>query len=116
MKVTEKMITLARYQRTTKNPWEAKLWYYLRAGRMMGYKFKRQVPIGLYIVDFSCHEKRLIIELDGSGHAESQQRLKDITRDEFLRSQKYTVLRFSNNDLSKNLEGILEVVRQHLIS
>jgi very-short-patch-repair endonuclease len=75
----------------------------------MGLKFKRQKPIGSYIVDFVCLEHRLIIELDGGQHAE--QIAYDQERDEWLRSQGYTVLRFWNNDVMQNLEGALEQIR-----
>ena len=88
------------------------LWYYLRAHRFMGLKFKRQKPIGRYIVDFICLERRLIIELDGGQHAE--QMAYDRHRDAWLRSQGYTVLRFWNNDVMQQLESVLERIRSSL--
>ena len=87
---------------------EQRLWYRLRAHRFMDLKFKRQKPIGRYIVDFVCMEHRLIIELDGSQHAE--QVAYDQQRDAWLRSQGYTVLRFWNNDVMQQLEGVLEQI------
>jgi very-short-patch-repair endonuclease len=88
---------------------EQKLWYYLRANRFMGLKFKRQKPVGRYIVDFICLEEKLIIELDGGQHAENI--TYDHNRDAWLRSQGYTVLRFWNNELFTETESVLEKIR-----
>jgi very-short-patch-repair endonuclease len=88
---------------------ERRLWYHLRAHRFMGLKFKRQKPMGRYIVDFVCVEHRLIIELDGGQHTE--QMTYDQHRDAWLRSQGYTVLRFWNNDVMQRLESVLERIR-----
>jgi len=88
---------------------EQKLWYHLRAHRFMGRKFKRQKPIGRYVVDFICIEEKLIIELDGGQHSESIE--YDQRRDSWLRGQGYTVLRFWNNELMNEMEGVLERIR-----
>ena len=88
---------------------EKKLWYHLRAHRFMGRKFKRQKPIGRYVVDFVCLEKKLIIELDGGQHAENLE--YDQARDAWLHSQGYTVLRFWNNEMMDEMEGVLERIR-----
>ncbi|MDD2915662.1 MAG: endonuclease domain-containing protein [Gallionella sp.] len=85
---------------------EQKLWYHLRAHRFMGRKFKRQKPMGRYVVDFVCLEEKLIIELDGGQHSESVE--YDQVRDSWLRSEGYTVLRFWNNELLNEMEGVLE--------
>lgn len=82
----------------------------------MNIKFKRQVPIGVYIADFVCKDKKLIIELDGSGHLETAQQEHDINRDSYLKSQGYEILRFYNNDIENNLEEVLEVIRQKILS
>ena len=103
------MLPNAKALRSNQTDAEQRLWYHLRAHRFMGLKFKRQKPIGRYIVDFVCLEHRLIIELDGGQHAE--QVAYDQERDEWLRSQGYTVLRFWNNDVMQNLEGMLEQIR-----
>ena len=92
---------------------EQKLWYHLRAHRFMGRKFKRQKPIGRYVVDFVCLEEKLIIELDGGQHAESAE--YDQERDSWLRSQGYTVLRFWNNEMMNEMEGVLEKIRLALL-
>jgi very-short-patch-repair endonuclease len=86
---------------------ERLLWMQLRAHRLDGLRFRRQTPIGQYIVDFVCHERRLVIELDGGQHADSQ---RDVTRDRWLESKGYRVLRFWNSDVFKNREGVLETI------
>ena len=88
---------------------EQRLWYHLRAHRFMGLKFKRQKPMGRYIVDCVCVEHQLIIELDGGQHAE--QMSYDQHRDAWLRGQGYSVLRFWNNDVMQQLEAVLEQIR-----
>ena len=93
---------------------EQKLWYHLRAHRFMGRKFKRQKPMGRYVVDFVCLEEKLIIELDGGQHAESVE--YDHVRDSWLRSEGYTVLRFWNNELMNEMGGVLEQIRLTLDS
>jgi len=90
---------------------EKHLWYYLRAKRL-GYKFKRQVPIGTYIVDFVCLEKRLIIELDGGQHLESKK--YDIARTTWLNAHGFKVLRFWNHDVLQQTTSVLEVIMQGL--
>ncbi len=90
---------------------EKHLWYYLRANRL-GFKFKRQVPIGAYIVDFVCLEKRLIIELDGGQHLENQS--YDMTRTAWLNAKGYKVLRFWNNDVLQQTASVIEVIMHAL--
>ena len=99
------LITHSKSLRANQTPWETKLWYNLRAGRFQGFKFKRQVPIEKYIVDFCCNKKKIIIELDGSQHLLSK---TDKARDSYLVAKGYTVLRFWNNDIDNNLETVLQ--------
>jgi len=87
------------------------LWSKLRARQIEGCKFRRQAPIGKYIVDFVCHEKRLIVELDGGQHAENCE--TDRQRDKWLGEQGYKVLRFWNNDVLTNIEGVLETIKSN---
>ena len=103
------MLNNAKTLRSNQTTAEQRLWYHLRAHRFMGFKFKRQKPMGRYIVDFVCLEHRLIIEVDGGQHAE--QVAYDQYRDAWLRSQGYTVLRFWNNDVMQQMEGVLEQIR-----
>jgi len=86
---------------------ERRLWYRLRAHRFEGYKFKRQVPIGKYVVDFACLNHGLVVELDGGQHAQSD---RDFARDEFLRAKGFRVLRFWNNDALNNSGGVLDEI------
>ena len=99
----------AKTLRRTQTDAEQKLWYHLRAHRFMGRKFKRQKPIGRYVVDFVCLEAKLIIELDGGQHAENVE--YDYVRDSWLRGEGYVVLRFWNNELMNEMEGVLERIR-----
>jgi len=90
---------------------EKRLWYLLRDRRLNGYKFRRQMPIGPYVADFVCLQSRLIVELDGGQHAEQAE--KDKVRDEWLKSQGFVVLRFWNNDVLANTEGVLQAILGH---
>lgn len=101
----------AKHLRSTSTDAEKHLWFNLRANRL-GYKFKRQVPIGNYIVDFVCLEKRLIIELDGSQHLDSQ--VYDAERTAWLNMRGYQVLRFWNNDVLQKIASVVEVIMQAL--
>lgn len=104
--------TVSKILRKQTTPWERKLWYYLRGNRFYGLKFKRQVPMGSYVVDFCCQEKRLVIELDGGQHSELEISEKDKEKQDFLEKSGYKVLRFWNNDVNNNIEGVLETVRK----
>jgi very-short-patch-repair endonuclease len=94
----------ARELRQTMTTPELILWRALRQG-LTGFKFRRQVPIGRYIADFVCEQRRLIVELDGSQHVDSSW---DRQRDQWLSEQGYMVLRFWNQEVYKNLLGVLE--------
>ena len=87
------------------------LWSQLRARQIEGFKFRRQTPIGKYIVDFVCHEQRVIDEVDGGQHSENEE--EDKIRDKWLGEQGYKVLRFWNNEVFTNMEGVLEVIRDN---
>jgi very-short-patch-repair endonuclease len=92
---------------------EHRLWYYLRGHRFLGLKFKRQKPMGRYIVDFICIEQRLVIELDGGQHQE--QAVRDAERDSWLAEQGYRVLRFWNNEVLNETEAVLEAIRRTVV-
>ena len=89
---------------------EQSLWYHLRGKRFLGYKFKRQVPIGSYIVDFLCSDNKIIIELDGSGHFETKQKHYDKEREEYLIQKGYKIIRITNNEF-RDIESVLEYIR-----
>jgi very-short-patch-repair endonuclease len=102
-------MSLAQAKRLRSNMTDAerRLWYRLRAHRFDGYKFKRQVPIGRYVVDFACLRRKLIIEVDGGQHADNP---RDAVRDRYLASEGFRILRFWNNDVLRNTNGVLEVI------
>lgn len=91
---------------------EKRLWIDLRRRRLLGCKFRRQQPLGSYIVDFVCLSERLIIELDGGQHA--RELAYDRHRDHWLTEQGFTVLRFWNNDVFENIEGVLQTIAYDL--
>jgi very-short-patch-repair endonuclease len=97
----------AKQLRRDMTPQERLLWNRLRDRQLGGYKFRKQQPIGPYIVDFICHEKKLIVEADGSQHYDSGH---DLARDQWLKKQDYSVLRYWNNEINENLEGVLEAI------
>jgi very-short-patch-repair endonuclease len=113
-KISKPLLSLSRRLRLKQTPWETKVWARLRAKRISPQKFKRQYPIGNYIVDFYCAEKRLIIEIDGSQHDEEKNRTKDQIRDKYLKDQGFKVLRFKNNEIDQNLEGVFETIGKNL--
>jgi very-short-patch-repair endonuclease len=83
---------------------ERKLWFALRDRRFAAFKFRRQVPMGPFVADFVCYDARVVIEVDGGQHAES---LSDKRRDRWFMAKGFLVLRFWNNDVLSNLEGVL---------
>ncbi|WP_398477968.1 endonuclease domain-containing protein [Tardiphaga sp.] len=86
---------------------ERRLWYLLRAHRFQGLKFKRQVPIGPFVVDFACLGLKVLVEVDGGQHAEND---ADVRRTKWLESRGFRVLRFWNNEVLKNTDAVLELI------
>ena len=95
---------------------ETRLWSRLRARQLQGLKFRRQHGIGPYIVDFYCPEQSLVIEVDGDSHADADQMLKDQLRDRYFQSLGLRVIRYFNDDIVKNLDGVLEHLTERLSS
>jgi very-short-patch-repair endonuclease len=91
---------------------ERRIWQILRMRQSNGYKFRRQVPIGRYIADFVCREARLIIEIDGGQHDHSS--AGEAERSAFLQSEGYRILRFWNNEVLENLEGVHVAIADRL--
>ncbi len=106
------LIKTARKLRRNTTDAELMLWLALRNRRLNGHKFKRQVPFGPYVADFLCVEAKLIIEADGGQHAEEI--INDLERSRYFESQGYRVLRFWNNEILRNLEGVLETIAAEL--
>jgi adenine-specific DNA-methyltransferase len=105
-------IARARKLRSNLTDAESYLWRHLRFRQIADHKFRRQRPIGPYIVDFVCLEKKVVIEVDGGQHAQTQ--TLDDTRDKWLRSQGYVVLRFWNNEVLREVEAIKEAILRAL--
>ena len=101
----------ARNLRREQTPQEKIIWSIIRNRQFYGLKFKRQVPIGKYIADFCCNEKKIIIEIDGGQHNEPQNIEYDNKRTEFMESEGYKVIRLWNNDINNNLEGVYKKIQ-----
>jgi very-short-patch-repair endonuclease len=101
-------ISLAKHLRSNMTSAECNLWYRLRAKRLNGFKFYRQVPIGPYIVDFVNHEFGLVIELDGATHSDSAALKYDTARTAFLEAQGYQVIRTWNHEVFENISGVCD--------
>jgi very-short-patch-repair endonuclease len=89
---------------------ERKLWSRMRA-HQLGVHFRRQAPLGSYVLDFVCFAACVVVEVDGGQHADSE---KDLVRDAWLRAQGFRVLRFWNNDVLQNIDGVLEMIMMEL--
>jgi very-short-patch-repair endonuclease len=89
---------------------ENKLWYHLRGRRLAGLKFVRQAPIGPYFVDFVCRDLKLIVEIDGATHGETNEIAYDEKRSALLRNLGYRVFRVWNGDVYENLDGVLNAL------
>ena len=108
----EALTSTARKLRNNLTEAEKYLWYFLRF-KNLGVKFRRQAIIGKYVVDFVCFERKLIVEVDGGQHSQSA---RDNVRDEWLGSQGFEILRFWNNDVLGNRDGVLEKIVEYLTS
>jgi very-short-patch-repair endonuclease len=100
----------ARALRKRLTPQEVKLWVKLRELKPLGFHFRRQAPIGRYIVDFVSFGEAIVIEVDGGQHGMLESAKSDQQRDALLRSQGFRVLRFWNSDIDQNLSGVMETI------
>jgi very-short-patch-repair endonuclease len=114
MPVPPELLDFARELRKEQTDAENLLWHLLRGRRFCGFKFRRQYPIGGYILDFYCHAAKLAIELDGGGHTSEEQRLYDAERTKVLEGAGLCVLRFWNNEVLNSLEGVLTEIHERL--
>ena len=101
-----------RILRRNQSDAERLIWHYLRSKQFYGLKFFRQYGIGLYILDFYCPERRLAIEIDGGQHAKENQEIIDSKRTEYLKSRNIIVVRFWNNEVLDNIDGVLEKIKE----
>ncbi len=104
----------AQELRQTETEAEQIIWSWLRTKKLNGVKFRRQEPVGKYIVDFVSFEKKLIIEIDGGQHSLEDNRINDKARTEWLKSQGFRVIRFWNNEVSANLDGVITRIKESL--
>lgn len=109
MAVPKSKTKVAKHLRKNETDAERLIWSKLRAGQVNNLKFRRQQPIGPYIVDFACLDKKLIVEIDGGQHNEDT---VDKERDSWLTRDGYLILRFWNNDVFQNTNGVMETIRE----
>jgi very-short-patch-repair endonuclease len=100
----------ARSLRKTSTDAERRLWSELRNRELVGFKFRRQHPLGNRALDFYCEEAKLAIELDGSGHSYNLKREDDLDREIELYEKGVRILRFSNDEVVENLDGVLNLI------
>jgi len=110
--VSEQQRSRAKHLRRAMTRAEILLWRYLKAHRLDGLSFRRQAPMGRYVVDFVCHTAHVIVELDGETHDFDARQHHDAVRDAWLGSRGYLILRFTNEQVLAALEGVLTVIRE----
>jgi very-short-patch-repair endonuclease len=110
--VSEQQRDRAKHLRRAMTRAEILLWRYLKANHLDALSFRRQAPMGRYVVDFVCHAVRVIVELDGETHDFESRQRHDATRDAWLASRGYVVLRFANEQVLSSLEGVLAIIRE----
>ncbi len=106
--------TLAKRLRRNLTSAEAILWTILKGKKLNGYKFRKQHPIGSYIVDFACISQKLVVEVDGATHSTTAELAHDLARTNFLKSKGWHVLRVGNLDIYNNLSGVVEMISAEL--
>jgi very-short-patch-repair endonuclease len=110
--VKEGQRSRAKTLRRTMTRAETLLWRHLKANRLAGPAFRRQTPMGKYIVDFVAHSRKLIVEVDGESHDFVERQTHDERRDRWFASRGYRVLRFTNDEVTKNLEGVVLAIAE----
>ncbi len=106
----------SRKLRNHSTPGEILLWKKLRAGSMRGYTFNRQKPLNRYIVDFYCKPLNLVIEIDGTYHLEAEQVIKDRERQEILIGMGLHFLRFSEQEVRRNIDAVLRAIENYIVN
>ena len=114
MKHSNNTLNIAKILRKNMTPQEKKLWNILRNNQFYGYKFKRQVPIDNYVVDFVCELQNLIIEIDGGQHNSPENIVNDNERTKYLISKGYKIIRFWNNEIDNNLNDVCAAIYSNL--
>src|SRR5579872_2153539 len=111
-----RLTPLARSLRRNATSAERRLWQGLRRRQIAGLRFRRQVILGGFVADFACFDARMIIEVDGATHGTDQEIARDAARSAALAAQGYDVLRFTNDEVFHNLDGVLETIQMRLIA
>jgi very-short-patch-repair endonuclease len=111
----KQLALIARTLRNGATDAERRFWYGVKRQQIGGFKFRRQVVLKDFVVDFACLEARLVIEVDGATHSTDAELMRDAARTRALRSEGYDILRFTNEEAFGNLDGVLETVRLKLI-
>ncbi|PZQ17226.1 MAG: hypothetical protein DI565_07630 [Ancylobacter novellus] len=114
MRALDRFRTRARALRSRETSAEAKLWHALRARRLEGWKFRRQHPVGRYVVDFITLAGKLIVEVDGATHGSDAEIARDAARAADLEKLGFVVMRVTNVDIYENLDGVLEAIDAQL--
>jgi adenine-specific DNA-methyltransferase len=112
--LSERLKAFSRDMRKEPPDAEYKLWYFLQNRQLAGFKFRRQHQVGSYIVDFICIKAKLVIELDGGQHYDSDKIVYDEKRTAFLNSRGLKVIRFDDNDVMRNIEGVVIAILEEL--
>src|SRR5262245_46931717 len=102
------MISRAKVLRNGANELERRLWYRLREMRALGFHFRRQAPFDRYVLDFVCHDRKVVVEIDGDQHGEPEHARRDTIRDARLAEDGYLVLRYGTHTVRTNIDGVLD--------
>jgi very-short-patch-repair endonuclease len=100
----------ARQLRRNRTEAERRLWWKLRELKEIGFKFRQQVPIDHFVVDFACLSERLIVEVDGGTHGTDEELRRDARRERYLQEQGYRILRVWNSDVVRDMEGVMDTI------
>jgi very-short-patch-repair endonuclease len=110
-----RLTPLARTLRRNATAAERRLWQGLRRKQVEGFRFRRQVILGGFIADFACFEARVVVEVDGATHSADEEIVRDGARSAALAAEGFDILRFTNEDVYRNLDGVLETIRLRLM-
>lgn len=115
-KISELSLHRARCLRKNLTDPEKKLWYWLRDSHLNGFRFRKQVPMGSYIVDFVCYKLKLIVEVDGGQHNEARALVYDEQRTQWLEKRGYLVKRYWNNEVLEAIDSVLDDLVETVLS
>jgi len=112
--LVNRLLPLARTLRRDATSAERRLWSGLRHERVAGFRFRRPVVLAGFIADFACYEARPVDEIDGATHSSDDEHTRDTIRSSAIEAQGFSVLRFANDEVFRNLDGVLETIRLKL--